>query len=229
MQTMNTSFGAMGRLLLVAVAGLLPAGCQTARPLHTQVDVQLDDQDAYRQFWLHAIRSVRHFGYDLDRADPAAGVITTRPLTSKQWFEFWRNDTLAADQVVQASLHTVRRHIRLTVQPTAGEGEYLVDAVVNVERQEMPERQVTSATNAVQAFNPRFPAPNPPGGTAEAGIYWEDLGRDAVLEAALLKQVARWPGARVFIPAGSVEAAGTPGDQTPPASETAVPTAPAAE
>jgi hypothetical protein len=224
---MNTSFRVIGRLVLTGLAVLLPAGCRTAPPAHTQVDVQLDDQEAYRQFWLHAIRSVRHFGYELDRADPAAGVITTHPLTSKQWFEFWRNDTLAADQVAQASLHTIRRSVRLTVQPAATTNEYTVDAVVNIERQERPEQQVTTAANALQAFNPRILARNSSSGMADAGTYWEDLGRDSVLEAALLKRVARWPGAKVVIAAASVEASGTSADQPPPEAEPAALTPPA--
>lgn len=206
----NAPLHAIGRLAVLALAGLLSAGCQTARPIHTQVDVRLDDEEAYRQFWLHVIRSVRHFGYDLDRADPAAGVITTHPVTSKQWFEFWRNDTLAADQVAQASLHTIRRHIRLTVQPT-GNGEYRVDAIVNVERQEGPEQQITTAVNALQAFNPKTRGRYPADVTGEAGTYWEDLGRDPVLEAALIKQIARWPGAKVVIPTPSAEAETAPG------------------
>ena len=201
---MNTPFGTIGRLAVVILAGLALAGCQSARPIHTQVDVQLADEEAYRQFWLHAIRSVRHFGYDLDRVDPAGGVIASRPLTSKQWFEFWRNDTLAADQVAAASLHTIRRQIRLTIQPTATKDEYLVDAVVNVEREERPERQVTTASNALQAFSPRLPTQNVPTSEAESGIYWASLGRDQVLEAALLKEVARWPDARIVIPSGNI-------------------------
>ena len=160
------------------------------------------------------IRSVRHFGYDLDRVDPAAGVITTQPLTSKQWFEFWRNDTLAADQVTEASLHTIRRQIRLTVQPTANKSEYLVDAVVNIEREERPERQVTTASNALQAFSPKLPSQNQSASATEAGTYWADLGRDPVLEAALIKQVAGWPDAKIIVPSGN---AVTP--ETQPAEE----------
>jgi hypothetical protein len=194
---MNTTRGSIGRLLVVILAGLVLAGCRTPGPAASRVDVQLGDEETYRQFWLHAISSVRHFGYDLDRADPAAGVITSRPLTSKQWFEFWRNDTLAAGQVFEASLHTIRRQIRLTVQPTPNKEEYLVSAVVDVERQERAERQVTTPANVMQAFNPKSTL------TADSAdgrsVLWVNLGRDPVLEAALLKQVARWPGAKVVL------------------------------
>jgi hypothetical protein len=208
---MNTTFGAIGRLLVISLAGLILAGCRAPGPTTSQVDVQLGDEDAYRQFWLHAIRSVRHFGYDLDRADPAAGVITSHPLTSKQWFEFWRNDTLAADQVLEASLQTVRRQIRLTVQPTPNKEEYLVNAVVNVERQDRSERQVTTPANVMQAFNPKSSL----GAAGTSGIVWVDLGRDPVLEAALLKQVAQWPGARVVATESAGPAATQPAEEGP--------------
>ena len=211
---MNTTLGAIGRLLVVTLAGLVLAGCRAPGPASSQVEAQLGDEEAYRQFWLHAIRSVRHFGYDLDRADPAAGVITSQPLTSKQWFEFWRNDTLAADQVLEASLQTIRRQIRLTVQPTPSKEEYLVSAVVNVERQERSERQVTTPTNVMQAFNPKSTLGA--ASATESGIVWVDLGRDPVLEAALLKRVADWPGAKVVTAAeGTGPAATQPAEEGP--------------
>jgi hypothetical protein len=211
---MNTTFGMIGRLLVVALAGFILAGCRAPGPTTSRVEAQLADEDAYRHFWLHAIRSVRHFGYDLDRADPAAGVITSRPLTSKQWFEFWRNDTLAADQVLEASLQTVRRKINLTIQPTPDKEEYLVSAVVNVERQDRSERSVTTPANVMQAFNPKSSW----GAASTSGITWVDLGRDPVLEAAVLKQIALWPGARI-VAAESTGPAGTQPAEEGPASE----------
>ena len=51
---MNTPFGTIGRLVAITLMGLVLAGCQTTRPIHTQIDVQLADEEAYRQFWLHA-------------------------------------------------------------------------------------------------------------------------------------------------------------------------------
>jgi len=68
----NTPLNTVGRLALLALAGGA-AGWSDTPADHTQVDVQVGDEEAYRQFWLHAIRAVRHFGYDLDRTDPARG------------------------------------------------------------------------------------------------------------------------------------------------------------
>ncbi len=207
---MNTTFGTIGRLLVVTLAGFVLAGCRSPGPLPSRVDVRLENEVAYRQFWFHAIRSVKHFGYDLDRADPAAGVIASKPLTSKQWFEFWRNDTLAADQVAEASLQTIRRQINLTVHPTPNTGEYLVSAVVNVERQERPEQALTTPSNAVQAFNPRKTT-----SAQAAGIRWMVLGRDPVLEAAVLQQVAHWPGAKVIVVSEEATPASEPAEPGP--------------
>ncbi len=219
---MNTSHGTIGRLFVTAAA-LVLAGCTAHRPLHTQVDVSLGDEEAYRQFWQHTIKSVRHFGYELDRVDPAAGVITSKPETSKQWFEFWRNDTLGAEQVAEASLHTIRRQIRLTVQPLASKNEYLVDAIVNIQREERPERQITTPSNVIQAFTPRLPTEEKTASAAEGRVYWADLGRDPELEAALLRQIARWPGAKVIIPSDNevdMPAAATQPAEEAPVSQT---------
>lgn len=211
---MNTTRGAIRRLLVVALAGLVLAGCRATGPAASRVDVQLPDEQAYRQFWSHAITSVRHFGYDLDRADPAAGVITSHPLTSKQWFEFWRNDTIAASQVLEASIQTIRRQVRLNIKPIPGKGEYLVSAVVNVQRQDRAEPQITTPSNVMQAFNPKSSM----AAALPGDIVWVDLGRDPVLEAALLERVARWPGARV-VTAEEADSAATPPTEPSPIAE----------
>ncbi len=178
----------------IAAAGLLIVGwlvgCQAPqRSVGRNEQVALPDEAAYRQFWFHTIAAVRHFGYEMDRVDPAAGVITSKPLTSKQWFEFWRNDTLGLEQVLESSLQTIRRQVRVDVKtaPT-NKHEYDVSVRVNVQRFSQTERQVTTSSSAGQAFS-KLPPVRPAATPAEAGPHWVDLGRDSKLEQAILRRI----------------------------------------
>ncbi len=196
MKTINALVGAIGTALLLSALPLT-AGCQGSAPrvAPDRVRVQLEDDDGYRQFWQHAVKSVRDFGYDLDRVDPAAGVITTHRLTSKQWFEFWRTDTVGAEQVLESSLHTIWRRVRVEVRPGDGPDQYLVDATVEVQRESVPERQFTTSATAAEAFDDSLPTVGEPGAGIEGDRYAVDLGRDPTLEAAILERIARYPGA----------------------------------
>lgn len=208
MQDMKRSYHTLAMAVLTML--VLVAGCRGPQPIPCNVQVQLPDEEAYRQFWSHSVNSVRHFGYELDRVDPAAGVITSEPLTSKQWFEFWRNDTLGADQVGEASLHTMRRAVRVEVQPTLQDkNEYVVSVRVNVERISQIERQVTVTSAGAQTMTGKLPPVQQAGSPAEAQPHWVDLGRDRTLEAAILQQICHYPDARIIPVSDNQGATGT--------------------
>ena len=63
--------------------------------------------------WQISQTELKSHGFELDRLDLRSGVIETLPLVSKQWFEFWRNDVVDGKSLAQASLHTIRRQVRL--------------------------------------------------------------------------------------------------------------------
>lgn len=200
-----------GVVLVPILAALI--GCQQPKPISGQMQVQLPDEQAYLQFWSHALSAVRHFGYEIDRADPAAGVLVTRPVTSKQWFEFWRIDTLGSDQVAEASLHTIRRQIQVRIQRSgANSDEYAIGVQANVQRYSQTERQVTTASSAAQAFAGKLPLVEQPASPAEAEPHWVDLGRDPTLESAVLRQIGKYPGVKIVTPSENAEA-GEPSTQ----------------
>lgn len=198
MLDMKRSLPILGAMVMPLVALLL--GCQGPRPAIKDVQIQLSDEAAYRQFWQHTLDSVRHFGYSLDRVDPPAGMVISDPLTSKQWFEFWRNDTLDAAGVTEASLHTIRRQVRVEVHRDAGSPDaYFVTARVSVQRLSQMERQITNSATAARAFTGKAPAVQSSSTSMEMTGFWVDLGRDRTLERAILYRVALYPSAKVIL------------------------------
>src|SRR5262249_42049068 len=66
----------------------------------------------FEQLWNVSERVARDFMFQLDRTDYRGGVLTTKPMTSRQWFEFWRRDTQTLHDVELTALATFRRTIR---------------------------------------------------------------------------------------------------------------------
>ncbi len=148
-----------------------------------------------------ACRSVtRQFGFRVDRADYRLGLITSQPLISSQFFEFWESDIKSVKDSEDASMRTTRRTIRWDIT-RRDDGEFEAAPKVLVEHQTISEQRITSVALYRGAFN-RTNTRERQMGTKESdeGIdiplrYWYSVGRDQALErdlaAALRKQLMK--------------------------------------
>jgi hypothetical protein len=150
------------------------------------------DADDFYKLW-RTCRSVAHDRFFIiDREEYREGLLTTRPLVSKQYWEVWRRDVVTVHGIEASTLATIRRTIlfRITQQP---DGTYTVEPKVLVERFTSSERRLTAITEYHTAFSgPR------PFGTAEndEGLvlptdYWYATGRDNALERDLAAAIQR--------------------------------------
>ena len=120
--------------------------------------------------WNAAEEVARRNYFRIDRRDHRAGLLTTVPLVSKQWFELWRNDAIGAQDVQESSLGPIRRTLYFEFSTTAT-GRHSVTPKVLVERQARLEEKYRS-------------------GDAELpNTYWYALRRDAELELRLSRQI----------------------------------------
>jgi len=148
----------------------------------------------YESFFDSAITLLREHDFHPQVVDRVAGLAVTHPSTSGQWFEFWRGDSRGGYQLLESSLHTIRRTVRLSVRPAepehGGESEstdrYRVTVEVYKERFSSPQRQVTTASGALQIYSERLPTEEGLRAARVRGDHWVPLGRDALLEEYLL-------------------------------------------
>ena len=104
------------RLTLLVLAALLVTGCQAPLPpaAPTALIVRIPDYDAFLD---DSLSLLRRYDFTPDYVDRDRGRIISQPSTSGQWFEFWRVDSQGTYQLVESSLHTLRRVVTVDVKP----------------------------------------------------------------------------------------------------------------
>jgi len=125
----------------------------------------------------------------LDKTDVEKGLISTRPLSGAQFFEFWRTDNVGPANAAEANLHSIRRTVDLKLGRW---GEHLrVSCDVRVQRLNMPERELTSSAQAYQMFSRSTPSMQrlELGPRQEEAMQWTDLGNDTELAAEILRRI----------------------------------------
>lgn len=173
------------RLTFAAASWLLIAAGCTAPPRSGDPVVQtFTTQDTTQQdaLWLSCQEVLREHGFMIDRLDRRAGIITTVPQTSQQYFEFWRKDVDTPYDFGEASLRSVRRTVTVEVAFDDARGESNV--IVNVKRETFctPERQFNNSLAAFQMFGEQLPAAETGERITRADDYWVDAGRDLAME-----------------------------------------------
>lgn len=167
-----------------------PDTAATTQPGAASPSVSSRDFDA---LWKALEKSLEARMFRIDRRDYRAGILTTHPLISKQFFEFWRRDTLGADDVAESTLNTMRRTVRIEIAHDETTGVYTAMPHVEIERYSDAGRRLTSAAMYRTAFK-RTEARGTP--ERDRGInlqsrYWYTVGSDERLEAALVESTQK--------------------------------------
>lgn len=144
--------------------------------------------------WNAFRRAVQSRSFTVDRVDLRGGVMTTFPQVSKQIFEFWRNDVGTLPAVMESTLGTVRRSVRVEVV-RRDDGTYEASPKVVIERYAQSERRVTSVARYTEVLGVD---PLQEGSRARDRLgadlplaYWYALGRDEPLERQIAEDVRR--------------------------------------
>ncbi len=190
-----------------SVVLLVLAGCTTGPadrvvtdipPEQAEVTYWLDQEavvqvahSSFEALFAAAERAAKDRFFEISHADFRRGRLTTKPLQSRQVFEFWRGDVVDGEGIVESSLGTVRR----TVQFEIGEGPFggfVLTPRVVVERRALPERRVTDAAHYRAAVaGARFETRTDDEGDRLPTQYWYAVGRDHTLERELARDIQR--------------------------------------
>ena len=194
--TITAMMRALGTILIALAGMAIVSGCQSTPPVRTPVAADLGVAD-FDRLWDATLEVLRRYNFQLDRRDRRMGVITTHPITSAQSFEFWRHEVIGSRSQAEADLHTIRRQATIELNPAETKDTVHLAVRVEVFRLSVPERQVTTASSALQVFGSRLPTAEGRIETRQESEHWVDLGRDSQLEAAILRRIAAMAGAEL--------------------------------
>jgi hypothetical protein len=168
----------------------IPAERATAEYWLKQPAVASVSSPDYQRLWEACERTLRNDQFDLEEQDYREGVLTTWPMISMQFFEFWRSDAGTLRDVALDSLQTVRRRVRFDLT-RAPDGSFVASPKVLIEQSSHPERRLSSVSQFTGAFI--VPAESPTRVTEEGvtvpNRYWYVLGRDEAMEKELVDSV----------------------------------------
>ena len=132
-------------------------------------------------------------GFAISKSDFESGYITTRPLRTGQFFEFWRSDAVGEFNSAESNLHCIRRTVVIDVTKEAE--QLYVDCDVSVERLSLSEAPPERRSEAYDKFPQRERLER--SGLESIGkdlresrgAEWINLGQDAELSGAILEQI----------------------------------------
>ncbi len=179
-----------------AIAAMIPlaavlAGCEAppAPETATVARVTAETPTESDLLWQSINDTLRDRLFDLDRIDRRAGVITTRPLTSPSWFEFWRPQPQAGFYAAEANIHTIQRRAAVHVEPAAEPASYDLSVEVERYRYRFEERQADHSAAAMRVFSGQAPLETGEFERPSVSASWIPLGRDAAAEQDLLAAI----------------------------------------
>ena len=73
-------------------------------------------EDNFQNVWLATRYVLEKYYFTIDREDRRAGLISTRPLTSQQIFEFWRRDGTTPEKRWESTVHTMYRIVTVRIE-----------------------------------------------------------------------------------------------------------------
>ena len=84
--------------------------------------------------WEACERTARDYLFNIDRRDQRSGLLSTEPLITRQWWEFWRKDAGTFKDTQEATLANIRRTIFFQFKKVS-DGTYSVTPKVLVEKE----------------------------------------------------------------------------------------------
>jgi hypothetical protein len=142
----------------------------------------------FQKLWDACAQTLRSHQFPIEVEDYRDGVLRSAPVISRQIFEPWRRDTGTRHEMWVSTLGTVRRTIRFDVI-RSGDGAYVAQPKVLVERLSQLQRRITSASEYALVFSaPGWNVVTDQGVVIPAR-YWYAIGRDEALERDLADSV----------------------------------------
>ena len=176
--------------LIIVMLSLYLAGCAPQQQITIDDPLILPAVD--KELAMSAAEDVlAEMLFVIEKYDPQAGVVRTRPLTAAQFFEFWRGDNAEPQTATQANLQSLQRTVEINISEQ--NNSISVECQVRVRRLSIPEKEFASVSQAANMFT-----------VGDASLQklqineeqqekmaWIDIGSDHALERKILTLIQK--------------------------------------
>lgn len=181
----------MKKFTITTIAAVLPVlfvGCSKPQQVVSSDPVSLPQVSVSKA--MEAARVVlEEMQFSIEKYDPQAHYIRTRPLSGAQFFQIWRQDNASAYTSAQANLQSLRRIVEIEAKPYANRTN--IECRVYVQQLSLPEEPVESVRGLAASYTDSSRAEQ----TLRLGserlekMEWLDKGLDRALEQKILNKI----------------------------------------
>ena len=141
------------QIAIVAAVGALTLGCANYTKPQVPPAPQTPAERNFDALWQGSLEVLGKYRFEIDRLDRRAGVITTRKMLARHWFEFWRPDAVSADDLAEGTVQTVYRQATVRIVPVVGkEGHFAATVEVRIFRPRRLGQEIIAAGEAYDDF-----------------------------------------------------------------------------
>ena len=146
----------------------------------------------YHRLWHASVTLLRTMGYRTAWKNYPLGVIVTKPRIGPELLQAWRPDATPFSSLLESTLNTYRRTIRLVLTRGGWPDVFFVTVEVLVQRRENPtEDSASTALTSPFAIGGNLVLVANHSITRANGEYWMTIGRDPWLEKKILRRLAQ--------------------------------------
>lgn len=171
------------------------SGCHKQNQVEEQKTMPIClDSAAMDQVFTSAESALTGMQFQIEKSDPQAGQIITRPLRGGQFFEFWRQDNATAAEAAESNLHSLQRTAEVRFEKIGN--QICVNCRVLVHRLSLPDQPIRGMGRVSGLFTKssrreqRLTISKPAAEQAE----WIHIGTDPALEERILKKIEQAAG-----------------------------------
>lgn len=172
--------------LILVIAAVFLQGCKEDQIVpQPKCLAGIDTQTAMKA----AEKVLVRMDFVIDKSDANLALMTTRPLTGAQFFEFWRKDNVGGYNTALSSMGTLQRTAQLSFKEQNGSD--CIDCVVKVQRLSLPEKEIDSAGRTYSMFSKSSSMEERLSINKDQRnkMEWIDIGRDNALEKRILNYI----------------------------------------
>jgi hypothetical protein len=177
-----------GFLLVFGILAAGLAGCGKPQMMQAQpVCLEAISQDKLMQIVDKTLFSMQ---FEIEKYDVENGLIRTRPLRGKQFFELWRSDNAGGFNTAESNLQSLQRTIELTFQPQ--QTGVCMQCQATTQRLSLPEEPIQGYYTGAGLYNKGSSQSRQQldvDTNKQKEMKWVDLGRDAALEQKIIERI----------------------------------------